>query len=112
METFYSRIIATIVDSIIRLGVYDTQCSAKIFIPEVIQPIFEKKFHTKWLFDVELICRIHNLYGELNTNGTEEPVLSWTEMKGSKLRWFNFFSIIKALVLKKRTTPLQNEQTH
>ncbi len=99
---FYSRVIATIVGAIIRLDVYDTQCSAKIFQSELIQPIFAHKFRTRWLFDVELICRIHQQYGALNKNGTEEALLNWTEMKGSKLRWFHFFSIvIEVFKLKK-----------
>lgn len=99
---FYSRIIATIVGAIIRLNVYDTQCSAKIFQTELIPIIFNDKFKTRWLFDVEVICRIHNHYGDLNAIGSEEPVLEWIEKKGSKLRWYNFFRIVKEVfVLRK-----------
>lgn len=99
---FYSRIIATIVGSIIRLDVYDTQCSAKIFQTELVTPIFNEEFKTRWLFDVEVICRIDKQYGNLNEIGSEEPVLEWVEKKGSKLRWYNFFQILKeVLVLRK-----------
>jgi dolichyl-phosphate beta-glucosyltransferase len=99
---FYSRIIATIVGSIIKLDVYDTQCSAKIFTTEIVNPVFENNFHTRWLFDVEIICRINKLLGGLNEFGTEEPLLSWKEMKGSKLRWYNFFSIVKEVFILKK----------
>lgn len=92
---FYSRVIATIVGWVIKLDVYDTQCSAKIFEKEMAPSLFAEKFHTKWLFDVELLCRIQNTYGDLNASGTEEPVKEWTEKKGSKLRWYNFFQILK-----------------
>ncbi len=99
---FYSRVMATIVGWIIKLDVYDTQCSAKVFKTEIVNPVFKNRFHTKWLFDVELICRIHNLYGELNNNGTEEPLLKWEERKGSKLRWFHFFGILKEVFILKK----------
>lgn len=99
---FYSRIIATIVGSIIRLDVYDTQCSAKIFETDLVATLFAEEFKTRWLFDVEVICRIHKRYGSLNATGSEEPVLEWIEKKGSKLRWYNFFQILREVfVLKK-----------
>lgn len=99
---FYSRIIATIVGSIIRLDVYDTQCSGKIFQREVMDAVFTAPFRTKWLFDVEIICRLYNKYGPLNDNGHEEPLLEWTEQKGSKLRWYSIFRVIReVLILKK-----------
>jgi hypothetical protein len=87
---------------LIRLDVYDTQCSAKLFTADTASAVFEKPFKTRWLFDVEIICRLHQLYGSLNQNGKEEPLLQWTEQKGSKIRWYHFFSILKEiLVLKK-----------
>lgn len=99
---FYSRIIATIVGSIIKLDVYDTQCSAKVFRSELIPTIFNDPFKTKWLFDVEVICRINNNYGDLNKYGNEEPVLEWIEKKGSKLRWYNFFQIVKEVFILRK----------
>ncbi len=99
---FYSRIIATIVGSMIRLDVYDTQCSAKLFTRDTAKPVFENPFRTRWLFDVEVICRLHQLYGPLNENGKEEPLLQWKEQKGSKIRWYHFFRILREIfVLKK-----------
>lgn len=99
---FYSRVIATLVGYIIKLDVYDTQCSAKIFNTDIVNPVFTEDFRTKWLFDVEIICRIHKQEGSLESAGLEEPLLQWTEMKGSKLRWFNFFQIVsEVFVLKK-----------
>lgn len=99
---FYSRVIATIVGSIIKLDVYDTQCSAKIFQSELVPVIFNNDFNTKWLFDVEIICRINNQYGDLNAIGSEEPVLEWIEKKGSKLRWYNFFSIVNEVFILRK----------
>lgn len=102
---FYSRIMATIVGSIIRLDVYDTQCSAKIFHRDCMETAFKDPFRTKWLFDVEIICRLYNRFGPLNDNGHEEPLLEWTERKGSKLRWYSIFRVTReVLVLKKYYT--------
>lgn len=99
---FYSRIIATIVGWIIRLDVYDTQCSAKLFRRDIIEAVFSKPFRTNWLFDVEIICRLHQHYGDLNTNGLEEPLLEWTERKGSKLRWYSIFRVIREVFILKK----------
>lgn len=99
---FYSRIIATIVGSIIRLDVYDTQCSAKIFHSELIPVVFTPPFKNKWLFDVEVICRINNEYHTLDAIGSEEPVLEWIEKKGSNLRWFHFFQIVKEVFILRK----------
>ncbi len=99
---FYSRIIATIVGSMIRLDVYDTQCSAKLFTPETAKQIFEDPFRTRWLFDVEIICRLHQYYGSLNQNGKEEPLLQWKEQKGSKIRWYHFFRILREIFILKK----------
>ena len=99
---FYSRIIATIVGSIIRLDVYDTQCSAKLFRQDTIETAFSNPFRTKWLFDVEIICRLYNAYGPLNDNGLEEPLLEWTERKGSKLRWYSIFRVIREVFILKK----------
>lgn len=99
---FYSRIIATIVGSIIRLDVYDTQCSAKLFRQDIITSVFNSPFRTRWLFDVEIICRLHRLFGPLNDNGVEEPLLAWTEQKGSKLRWYSIFRVIREVFILKK----------
>ena len=99
---FYSRIIATIVGAIIRLDVYDTQCSAKLFRRDSIETLFSHPFRTKWLFDVEIICRLYKAYGPLNDNGLEEPLLEWTERKGSKLRWYSLFRVIREVFILKK----------
>jgi dolichyl-phosphate beta-glucosyltransferase len=99
---FYSRFIATLVGYITKLDVYDTQCSAKMFRTSIIPVITREPFRTRWLFDVELIDRIRKHVGELNDHGHEEPLLAWDEKKGSKLRWFNFFSIMRELFILRK----------
>jgi dolichyl-phosphate beta-glucosyltransferase len=99
---FYGRFIATLVGYITRLDVYDTQCSAKIFNRDLVPALIEQPFHTKWLFDVELIDRIRKSKGDLNNMGHEEPLLKWNEIKGSKLRWYNFPRILRELFILRK----------
>ena len=96
---FFSRIIATLVGFTIKLDIYDTQCSAKIFHRQLIPPTFNEKFKTKWLFDVELICRIHKQNGPIQQVALEESLLKWTEIKGSKIRCFHFFQIVREIYI-------------
>jgi len=54
-----SRVIATIISNILMLPVYDTQCGAKLLRRAVIPALFSTPFHSRWLFDVEMIARVH-----------------------------------------------------
>ena len=51
---------------------------------------------------MEIICRLYNAYGRLNDNGLEEPLLEWTERKGSKLRWYSIFRVIREVFILKK----------
>jgi len=94
------RIFSTFSSIILKLPVYDTQCGAKIFKAELL-PLFEKKFLTSWIFDVELLARYRNTYG-LGTvfkNVLEVPVNSWQEKTGSKLKLKDIIKIPLELLL-------------
>ena len=95
----FGRFIATLVVLITRVDVYDTQCSAKIFRAEIVPVFVKEPFRTQWLFDVEIICRMRKELGELSLLGYEEPLKEWTDIEGSKLKWFNIFKIIKEIVI-------------
>jgi glycosyltransferase involved in cell wall biosynthesis len=96
---FYSRIIATFVGFTTKLDVYDTQCSAKIFHTQIITDIFNERFRTKWLFDVEIFYRIQMRIGPLEKVALEEPLLEWIEIKDSKINGFNFFQILREIFI-------------
>lgn len=91
---FTGRVFATFTSIILDLPVYDSQCGAKIFDASLINKLFEQKFITKWLFDVELLARYQLLVGKSSVlkNVVEIPILEWKEVKGSKL---NFMALIK-----------------
>jgi glycosyltransferase involved in cell wall biosynthesis len=90
------RIIVTLVNLKLKLGVYDTQCGAKIFPVSMAKVGFATPFETSWLFDIELFIRLkhNNMLGL----GREIPLTSWKDIDGSKLTWKTGFKIIKELI--------------
>jgi dolichyl-phosphate beta-glucosyltransferase len=91
------RIIITIINLKFKLGIYDTQCGAKIFSGEIMRKAFEKPFKTSWLFDVEIFIRLKKL--NLLKTGKEIPIYEWKDIEGSKLGWKSSFKIMKELYL-------------
>jgi dolichyl-phosphate beta-glucosyltransferase len=94
------RSIATIVDFRFKLGIYDTQCGAKIFLSNVVVAAFNKPFYCNWLFDVEIFLRLkqHNIL----KSGIEMPLTGWRDIGGSKLSYKSFPKICKELFLLTR----------
>jgi dolichyl-phosphate beta-glucosyltransferase len=91
------RIFATGASLLLNVPVYDTQCGAKLFrnVPAV-QRLFTKPFHTRWIFDVELLARfMGKRAGErrllVETRSYEFPLKQWCDVDGSKLRVKDFF---------------------
>lgn len=90
------RIIATFIDSfLLKLGIYDTQCGAKIIDSKLAKDIFNEAFQTKWLFDVELILRTKNKYGKAYCldNILEVPLLVWRDIGDSKITSIDIFKL-------------------
>ena len=83
------RIIATFISKVLKIKVYDTQCGAKLFRRNLAENIFQEPFISKWLFDVELLFRILNLYGRLEgvKKLKEVPLNIWVEKGNSKIKW-------------------------
>ena len=89
------RVIITVINSKFKIGVYDTQCGAKIFSKEIIKEAFDKRFYTSWLFDVEVFLRLKKK--NLLNQGVEFPLKEWRDVDGSKLSWKTGFKILKEL---------------
>ena len=88
---YFGRIFATIVSEILNIPVYDTQCGAKIFLPEFAEFIFTEKFLSRWFFDVELFARSIEHIGRQNTVQCfiELPLNQWHDRGQSKITWAN-----------------------
>lgn len=92
---FIGRVILTIINLKFKLGIYDTQCGAKLFSRKIIQHAFDKPFYTSWLFDVEVFIRLQKR--NLLRKGKEIPIYNWRDVEGSKLGWKSGFKIMKEL---------------
>lgn len=75
------------------LALKDTQCGAKLFRnTEHLINCLDSPFTAGWLFDVELFLRISNPNRRQRKNFFEYPVLEWTEIPGSNIK---FSDVIK-----------------
>jgi len=89
------RIIITLINFRFKLGIYDTQCGAKLFSDKILRQSFQKPFVTSWLFDVEIFIRLKK--ENLLQFGKEIPIYDWRDVLGSKLGWKTAFKILKEL---------------
>ena len=89
------RTIATFISKTLKLKVYDTQCGAKLFTADLANQIFNEKFISRWLFDVELMFRVLKLYGREKGEQVmkEVPLNIWEEKGNSKLKWTYGFKV-------------------
>ena len=70
------------------LALKDTQCGAKLFRnTEHLINCLDAPFTAGWLFDVELFLRISNPNKRERKNFFEYPVLEWTEIAGSNIKF-------------------------
>lgn len=70
------------------LAMKDTQCGAKLFRnTKHLVNCLDAPFTAGWLFDVELFLRISNPNRRQRKNFFEYPVLEWTEIPGSNIKF-------------------------
>jgi len=92
---YSGRFVATIISTILKVPIYDTQCGCKIFSRDLARQVFQERFISKWLFDVEIFFRIINLYSrkELQNKSREIPLKSWIDSDNSKVKITYFFKM-------------------
>lgn len=78
------RVFATVVQLVLNTGSYDSQCGAKLFKKSVVEEAFAEPFISRWLFDIEILLRLRN------RRIVECPLRQWSEIRGSKIRFFSF----------------------
>jgi CheY-like chemotaxis protein len=91
-----SKTVNFIIRKTLGMNFKDTQCGAKIMTREIIEKTFQKKFLTKWLFDVEIFMRMKKVYGTQVAQSLicEKPLNRWVHMDGSKLSLKDSFKIL------------------
>ena len=97
---YVGRVFATVASGVLSLPVYDTQCGAKLFrTSDRIGELFDRPFLSRWIFDVELIARLVRQRGRDAAARAiyELPIMTWHDVKGSKVRSTDFFRALKDL---------------
>lgn len=94
---FLGRVLATAASMLLDIQMYDTQCGAKLLrrTPGAAR-LFQQRFHSRWLFDLELIMRIRRREDgrpELPMESLiqEVPLNTWRDVSGSKISYLYFF---------------------
>jgi hypothetical protein len=76
-----SRLFNTIVRLLFGLRLTDTQCGAKVFRYDVLQPILENLGVTSWAFDVDMLFQAKRAGASIR----EMPTV-WHDKAGSKIK--------------------------
>lgn len=85
-----------IIQRILGMPFKDTQCGAKVFTRDAAEYVFQDKFLTRWLFDVEIFMRMKKKYGADNVQQylCEQPLNRWVHEDGSKLSMNDSIKIV------------------
>lgn len=103
---YLGRVFATCASLTLNLPVYDTQCGAKLLrVRPYTRSLFETRFGSRWIFDVELIARYMIATG--TTKGLYEHVLSaWHDVAESKVKPLDFVRALGEMLRIYRAYPL------
>ena len=96
LRHYTGRIFATCASLLLNIGVYDTQCGAKIFKnTALLKQVFGRPFTVNWIFDVEMLARFEVIsdqsISQLSSHWHEYPLKEWIDIKGSKVKLKDFF---------------------
>tara|TARA_B110001450_G_scaffold226682_1_gene225575 strand:- start:3566 stop:4300 length:735 start_codon:yes stop_codon:yes gene_type:complete len=87
LRNFFSRIISGFTRMVLKLPIKDTQCGAKVFRVKYIPIMYNSKFKSKWLFDIEIFLRLklHFKNKKIMNYIKEHPLKNWSHVDDSKL---------------------------
>lgn len=88
---YYGRALATAISLVLDIGVYDTQCGAKLFrAGPGLEEVFRTPFLSHWLFDVEIVARYRDVLRaekrRVSDTIYEVPLREWRDVGQSKVR--------------------------
>ena len=101
---YIGRVFATAAAFTLGVGVYDTQCGAKLFrVSNGFVSRLQEPFIGGWIFDVEMIAREeqarrHTDLPQVQNIIYEYPLMVWRDVAGSKLRLTDWFVVAGTLV--------------
>ncbi|MBC8044385.1 MAG: glycosyltransferase [Rhizobacter sp.] len=105
---YLGRIGATLASIVLDLGVYDTQCGAKLFrVSPETTAVFATPFLARWVFDIEIFARLiirRRERGEppAETVIYELPLKVWKDVRGSKVKSQDFLTAFWELLRIRR----------
>lgn len=86
LRNVFSKTMGMFIRSIIGMDIKDTQCGAKVFDRYCAEVIFEDAFISKWLFDVEMLLRVKQMYQTNVLDFVKEVAIKkWDEVEGSHI---------------------------
>ncbi len=101
---YVGRLFATAAAMVLRMGVYDTQCGAKVFrVTPALTEVFSEPFVSRWIFDVEIMARMQERFGQDELPPARDcifefPLMNWQDVAGSKLRLRHFVTVALDLI--------------
>jgi len=107
MRNVIGDIMSAVIMRYLRLNIYDSQCGSKIFRTDIARELFDRRFVSRWLFDVEVFTRMKGILTRrmdvdaaamMNMHCHEFPLRSWRDVPGSKLRLSNACDILFEIV--------------
>jgi len=95
LKHYLGRLFATCASLLLEIGIYDTQCGAKMFANSAaVRQVFGKPFKVKWTFDVEMLARFSLVKREplsgISSRWVELPLAEWIDVKGSKVTCMDY----------------------
>jgi glycosyltransferase involved in cell wall biosynthesis len=96
---YIGRAFATAAAATLGVGIYDTQCGAKLFrLTDRFVHHLRDPFIGGWIFDVELIAREAKARREASLPPVskiiyEYPLQTWRDVAGSKIRWIDWLKV-------------------
>jgi dolichyl-phosphate beta-glucosyltransferase len=103
---YLGRVFATAVSIVLDLGIYDTQCGAKLFrATDDVRVALAQPFLARWIFDVEILARLiaGTSVRAVEARTYEYPLECWEDISGSKLRPKDFLrAMVDIMRIKRR----------
>jgi dolichyl-phosphate beta-glucosyltransferase len=105
LRHYLGRMFETAASVVLGMGVYDTQCGAKLFrASPAIRSLFQEPFLTRWLFDVEILARLLQACRGISLPPVEDiiyefPLDEWHDVAGSKVKARDFAKAFVGLAM-------------
>jgi dolichyl-phosphate beta-glucosyltransferase len=97
LRHYVGRVFATAAATALGVGMYDTQCGAKLFrVSPHFVALLQEEFIGGWIFDVEIVAReirarrADSSLPDVRETIYEQPLMTWRDVKGSKITLGDF----------------------